>query len=234
VNAFVIVEVEVGRETSACIIEGLIRGEIHVLILHRPPEPFCEDVVHAASTPIHTDPHVFREHKAREFMTRELDTLVGVPDLWDGQSKGIREHIETEARIKRRRQSPSHHKAGIPVEDGDKIAEASFKLDIGDIRSPDLVGTDDLKASKQIGVLSVTRVRIAQAPCSFGVDGFNPHLSHEATDMVTTDRDVMTSTKLDPHSARAIEGSIRVDPINEAHDAFVFFLHERDIREAAP
>jgi len=56
--------------------------EVDVLVLHTPPEPLDEYVVHPPALPVHAhcDPHAFES--SRPFRRRELAALVGVENLW--------------------------------------------------------------------------------------------------------------------------------------------------------
>jgi hypothetical protein len=51
------------------------RAQVYPFVLHRPPKALDEDIVVAASTPIHADLDPMIQQHPREFFARELRTL---------------------------------------------------------------------------------------------------------------------------------------------------------------
>lgn len=231
-NSFVVVEVEVGSDTGSSFIDRTVGMQVHVFILDRPPEPFREDVVHAPASAVHADLHIFSKDETGEIAARELNPLIRVPNIRHGDLEGIRECLNAEIRFKRRRHFPSDDVPAEPIENGDQIGEAALKLDVRDVRSPDLIRTDDLEVSEQIGILLTRGVCPAQPLLFAWIDGFNAHLSHEPPDMVAADVGLVFLPQFDPHPTRAIERAVGVDPVDEAFDALILRTEQRHIREA--
>ena len=96
-------------------------------------------------------------------MRRELNALVGIEDqrlpVLQAQAQGV----DTERPVERIGQLPGDDKAAEPVENGNQIHEAPRHRHLGDIRSPDLIGTVDGHAAQQIGIFLVLRMGLRGA-----------------------------------------------------------------------
>ena len=96
--------------------------EVDGLIFHRPPEPFDEDVVHAASLAVHADPHFgLGQHYCLGELGK-LAALVGIHDL--GRTvvgKGVLQGFDAELRVHRVRKSPGQHLARRPIHDRHEV-----------------------------------------------------------------------------------------------------------------
>ena len=206
--------------------------EKNIFILDCPPEPFREDVVHTATPSVHTDFDVVLKDEGREITTGELHALIRIPDIRCCNFECVRECFNAEICFKRRRHFPGDHISTEPVEDGHEIGEAAFQFHVRDIRSPDLIWTDNVEASEQIWILLVQWVPLAQSLLFSRIYGLNTHLLHEAANVVTTDGRLVALGEFNSHPARAIERTVRVDTIDEALDPFILWIHERGIREA--
>ena len=135
----------------------------NIFILDCPPEPFREDVVHTATPSVHTDFDVVLKDEGREITTGELHALIRIPDIRCCNFECVRECFNAEICFKRRRHFPGDHISTEPVEDGHEIGEAAFQFHVRDIRSPDLIWTDNVEASEQIWILLVQWVPLAQS-----------------------------------------------------------------------
>ena len=203
----------------------------NIFILDRPPEPFREDVIHTATPSVHADFDVVLKDEGCEITTGELHALIRIPDIRCCNFECVRECFNAEICFKRRRHFPGDHISTEPVEDGHEIGEAAFQFHVRDIRSPDLIWTDNVEASEQIWILLVHWVPLAQSLLFSRIYGLNTHLLHEAANVVTTDGCLMALSEFGSHPTRAIERTVRVDPINETLDPLVFRIDEWDIRE---
>ena len=70
--------------------------------------------------------------------------------------------IEAERNLQRRRQFPVHHIAGVPVDDGDEVAEAMGKADVRDVSAPDVIRILRNELRKQVRMHSVEMIRLAR------------------------------------------------------------------------
>jgi hypothetical protein len=71
------------------------------------------------------------------------------------------------------------------------------------------------------------RITLAQPLLFSGINGLNPHLAHEPTDMVATDGSLMILCELDSHPTGTVERAIRVDAVNESLDTFIIRIQDR-------
>ena len=232
-NSFIVVEVEVVRETRVCFIEGSIESKEDIFILDRPPEPFCEDVVHASTSTVHADFCLMLQDEGCQFTACELDALIRVPDVRRCHRECVLERLHTEVRFHGRRQSPGDDISAVPVEDRNEIGEAVFELHVRDVGSPDLIRTGDSKITEEIWVLLMCRIALAQSFLFLRIDGLNSHLAHETADVVTTDECLMILGKFNAHPAGTVEGTIGIDAINETLVPFIVRIRDRDVRETS-
>lgn len=206
--------------------------EKNIFILDRPPEPFRENVVHASPASIHADFDVMLKDKARQVSARVLHALVCVPDIRSCDFECVRECFHAEIRFKRGRDFPCDDIPAEPIEDGGEIGEAPFQFYIGDVRSPDLIRTDDVEPAQEIRILLMQWIALAQSLVFPGIDGLNPHFPHKATNVIAADWRLMALRQFDAHPARTIERTVRVNSIDESLDPFIFRIREWDIGEA--
>ena len=88
-----------------------------MLVLHRAPEPFDEDVVHPSTLAVHADCNVVRLQDASELLAGELSALVGVKNLRPAVvCNGLFERLSTKVCGHGVRQPPRQNFARGPVE----------------------------------------------------------------------------------------------------------------------
>ena len=68
-------EPEVGLKPLPQICDAVVRVQIYMLVLHRAPESFDEDVVHPSTFAIHADRNVVRLQDGGELLTGEFVDL---------------------------------------------------------------------------------------------------------------------------------------------------------------
>ena len=111
---------------------------VKMLSIQRPPS-------------VHTDFDVVLKDEGREITTGELHALIRIPDIRCCNFECVRECFNAEICFKRRRHLPGDHISTEPVEDGHEIGEAAFQFHVRDIRSPDLIWTDNVEALSGYG-----------------------------------------------------------------------------------
>ena len=81
--------------------------QIDRLVFEAPPEPFDEDVVHAATSPVHGDRHAGVFQHVGEGQGGELTSLIGIEDLRFAVSgQGFIQRLKAEACIHGVREPP--------------------------------------------------------------------------------------------------------------------------------
>lgn len=81
VRALSVVEREIFRQAKGQLGDRAVSLQLHLLVLDAAPQPFDEDVVQGASTPIHADGDTFSLEYVREHRARALRALVTVEDF---------------------------------------------------------------------------------------------------------------------------------------------------------
>src|ERR1019366_411505 len=97
------------------------------------------------------------------------------------------------------RQPPSENPAAEPIDDGGKIDEAARHRDVGDVRGPDLVGSDDRHVTQEIWINLVSRRWLRGIGPT--INRLNPHALHQRTHMPTADDDALRVQKITQHPA---------------------------------
>jgi len=82
------VELEVAGQPEVSLPGTGIFVQVHLLVLHRAPQTFGEDVVQRPVPAIHADPDAGREQPVNVLRTGEMAALIAVPDLRLGLSGG--------------------------------------------------------------------------------------------------------------------------------------------------
>ena len=141
-----VVEVEVLRQSFTGVINGAIRLQVHVFVFHRPPQSLGKDVVETPSARVHTDLYVVVFQDCGVDPARVLDALIRIVDDRHVGEQRVPQGMDAEIRLQGFRQSPSDDVAGEPVENRGEVTESFFQPDVGDVRSPNLVGTGNRKA----------------------------------------------------------------------------------------
>ena len=102
----VVVEVKVALESGVERLPVGIVLEVHILVLHRPPQPLDEHVVERPAAAVHADAYCGLEQRTRELLARKLAALVGVEDLRMALAQRLPE---------RRNAEPASHTVGKVV-----------------------------------------------------------------------------------------------------------------------
>src|SRR5208283_5113116 len=125
-GALTIEEVEIPAQRSARFGDGVVGLEVDLLVLHRSPEPFHEDVVAPGALAVHADGDAVLLKDAGERLAGELAALVAVENLGPAVFPDrLLERLDAEAGLHRDRHPMRKHAPGEPVDDGDEIDEAA-------------------------------------------------------------------------------------------------------------
>src|SRR5690349_20642237 len=102
-----VVPVEERSQTALLLKPVGRRTQVDPFVLHGPPKPLDEDVVVAASTPVHADLDAMIQQHPGERFAGELRALIGVEDAWLVEpGKRIAQRLEAEFRRQGVRQPP--------------------------------------------------------------------------------------------------------------------------------
>ena len=94
-----VIETEVITDTCPGISSILVCFQIHLFVLHCPPQPLDEQIVAVPPFPIHADPDSVLLQKPGEALAGERGDLVGVEDLRLTLPKSILQSLDTEVGI---------------------------------------------------------------------------------------------------------------------------------------
>ena len=95
-QALLVVEAEVAFDARPSFPHRCVIFQVHLLIFERPPQPLDENVVHTASTPIHTDRDFSGLQLAGEFLAGELRALIAVKDLRPSPPQSALQRLDAE------------------------------------------------------------------------------------------------------------------------------------------
>ena len=179
--------------------DAVIGPQIHLLVLHAPPQPFHEHVIPPAAGAVHTDLDAMVFQESRELLAGELAALVRVEDGRRAVAgQGLLDRLDAEVRCQRVGQPPRQHTATGPVQDREEIHKAPRHRNIRDISRPDLVGSGDRQMAKQIGVHPMCRMSLAGV--GFAVERFEAHGGHHGTHPLAPDLVSFSPQEVAQHS----------------------------------
>src|SRR5215204_661338 len=107
---------------------------------------------------------------------------------------------------------PSEDLATGPVHDRNEVEEATPHLDIGYIRTPDLVRPINAQVPQQIRIDLVLRVRLARLRTL--IDRRQAHLGHQSTDAMAPNTPAI-APQMTCHLARAVPGRLQELLVNQ-------------------
>lgn len=213
-----IVEMEVGCEALPGFFHRTIAFEIHFFILHRSPEPFREDVVQAPASAIHADFDAALFQNFREFIARELRTLIAVEDFRLSGIESFLESFNAEFFLHGDRKPEGHHIAGIPVEYGREICPPTGETNERDVRSPDVVVFHNFHAFEQIGVFLV--IRVWNRGLWPAIDATETEFPHQGTDFLDANFEPLPD-EFRLHLPFSVERAGGIDFIHRMEKSFI-------------
>ena len=172
VKAVPVVELEPLPEALAQVGAVGKGSEVEIVVLERPPQPLDEDVVLNAPATVHADGDAVVLEQVREDLAGELRSLVGVEDLRGSIAPdSLLDGFCAKVGLHGVGYLPGEDLAAVPVHDGHQIHEPSFHGDVGYVGRPHLVRAVDGKASEQVRIDLVLRVRSAGLGLGIGHKG---------------------------------------------------------------
>ena len=210
-----VVKAEVLGETAPYLVDRRVPLEVHIFVLHRAPQAFGEDVVHAATSAIHTDrDRVVRLEDREVLFARILHALVAVVYLRQYRGECVRQRLGAEARFERVRETPCEHPSREPVKVRNEVAEAVRQPYVGDVRTPDVVRTCGTDTGEEVRIDRVLRMRCARFRP--GVKRCEAEHAHRGTHRVPADFDAVLSTERHDHTASPIVRMGGVELVNRS------------------
>src|ERR1700737_82619 len=102
VRTLIVEEVKVAINAHSGLAHGVVRVQVHLLVLERAPEPLDEDVVDAASLAVHADLNTTTQQDLCKRICSELRALIRVEDLGLSEAReGLIQRLHTEGRLHR-------------------------------------------------------------------------------------------------------------------------------------
>jgi TolB-like protein len=102
VQPFLVIETKILFNPGSCLRHRLVVLQVHLLVFERAPQPFNENVVHAASSSVHADTDLPGRQFTGELFTRELRTLIGVEYLrLPTAAQGALQRLDAEVELER-------------------------------------------------------------------------------------------------------------------------------------
>ena len=182
--------------------DRVVGFDVEVFVFDGSPQSFDEYIVECPASSVHADANVLFFEPVGESGGGELRSLVGVENFGFPDGECLLQGIDAEIDLQCVGQSPGQDIPTIPVHHGDQIHKALLHRHIGNICAPDLVGSVDREPPQQIGIDAVFGVFLRETRS--GVDGFQPHFSHQALHSLAVDC-VSQSVQIGCHSASSIE-----------------------------
>ena len=126
----------------------------YALILQSQPSPLDIDIVQTSANPIHAYLNPIALQCLDELIAAELRSAVGVEDGRDPiPGYSLMQAIEAELGVHRLTEVPAQDLSAVQINDRRQVDHPPVKLDVGDIRSPDLIDIGNGLPSEQIRVL---------------------------------------------------------------------------------
>ncbi len=231
-RAFLVVEREVPIQAPLKRRHDLVAPQVHVLVLHRPPQPLHEHVVQAAAPTVHAHRHPGRLQPPRPRLGRELHPLVRVEHLGTAPAQRLLQHLQAERAVQRVRQPPGDHVAAVPVDRRRQVHESRGHRHIRDVRAPHLVGPLDAHVPQQIRVDPMPAPGHAQP--GLGVNGLQAHEPQQPLHPLAVDH-LALADQPGRHPPAAVERVGRVLPVDQPHQPQVLGrLTRRLVVQARP
>ena len=163
----------------------VLRVNVDVLRLDGTPEAFYPDVVLASSASVHADLDAEGLAGGQPQAARILAALVGVDDLRCAMGfHSHAKHLYTVLLVQRVMQPPGHDTATVDVYYRREVHEPMQHRYIGDVNAPDLIGTDDVESTEQIGHLVLWRTQLGEVLLRVYCN--DVHLAHQPADALRT------------------------------------------------
>lgn len=165
----------------------VLRMKVNILIFYRLPKALNPDVVLAAASTVHADPHLWMSCAGLfPFFAGVLAPLVRIENLRLSVSGNcVLNHLNAACRVKSVVEAPAHDEPAINIYYGYQIHEAPTHRNIGDIRAPHLVRVVYYQAPEQVWFHIHRLAEDAQR--TLAVYRLNPHQPHKAAHSPVSD-----------------------------------------------
>src|SRR5262245_54236898 len=120
-----IVELKISAQARDGLRYGFVITDVDVFVFNASPEPLNEDVVQRPASPVHADGDFALFENPGERAAGELRALIRVEDLRLGHLQRLIQRAYTELTLHRRRDFPTEHVTRVPVDNRDKVNEAT-------------------------------------------------------------------------------------------------------------
>ncbi len=184
-ETFVVVEMEVGRQTCKKFRNRLMSVEVNMFILDGPPQALDENVVKGPASTIHADADACLLQAGREIQRGELRALITVEYLWSALSQRCFQRLQTKEPFHGVGERPGQHITTMPIHDSHQIHVAMGHGNVGDVCAPDLIRAISDVILQQIGVNLVILGFLAGA--RFGINGQYSHDLHQTPNPLVVD-----------------------------------------------
>ncbi len=77
-----VVKAKVAANANSGFLDVLVVAQVHVLIFYRSPQTLDKNIVECPPSAVHTESDALVEYSSHKFLRGELDSLVGVENLW--------------------------------------------------------------------------------------------------------------------------------------------------------
>ena len=165
-----VVKPKISCQMLARVPHALVVSHIDVLVLHTAPQPLDKHVIQRPPTAIHADPYASFLQPLRKGPTGKLRALVRVEDLRLALPECLLQGLDTKRHVHRNRHRPGQDIAREPIDDRHQVHETRLEPDIGNVRTPHLIGSEDPHPPQEIGIDHMALCGLAQP--RLGIDGF--------------------------------------------------------------
>jgi hypothetical protein len=196
--------------------------KVDVFVFQRPPESFDYNIVHRSTLTIPTDGDAFRFKNAREEITRELAPLIRIKYLWTPPfSNSLEKHIDTKSRIQCVRHPIGQHFSAMPIKNRDQVDESTPQWNVGDVCTPNLVGTNDRQISEPVRVLFESFVLPGVGRIWLRQDRYQTHFPNQSPSPFRAYLKSLFS-EFSSHTLHTEIGMVRVHAVDSLHKRKVF------------
>ena len=219
VTSFGIVEGKILLQSQTSFQHVLIGIKINILLLDASPQPFHEDIVQIPSASVHADSDIVRFQYTRKLRTGEVAALIGIENVGLCLFQSLVQTFQTKIDFQRIGHLPIDDIAGIPIDDGYQVGKSFSQFDVGDIGTPDLIGSFNVQISQQIRINWM--LFVSQTEIFLRIQGLYVHDIHQFPYLVSSDINVMREIEFGFNSSISVKRMGGVDFVDEIHRCFV-------------
>src|SRR5579871_3440648 len=136
-----IVKMQVAAQSSACSARAVVVVEVDLFIFDAAPQTLCENVVKSAASAVHADAYISGKQTLDVLRTGEVAALIAVAYLWRCDFQRSIHRSQHKGHFQGLIQFPTDDVARIPVQHRHQINPASRQAHVGNVYTPDGVGS---------------------------------------------------------------------------------------------